>query len=127
MVEGKDARKFLDYIFVNDVAKMNKGEALYTSMLNEDGDVLDDLILFCRESDKFWVTTGGIEQLKKWLNKHLENMDVDFKDITDKKAIYAIQGPKSRDVLNDLLEDSVDDLKTFEFKNTKVNGVEVMA
>ena len=126
-VTGKDAREFLDYVFVNNVAKMKENEALYTSMLDKDGNVLDDLILFCREPDKFWVTTGYIDQLKKWFNDNLENKEVDFKDITDEKAIYAIQGPKSRDVLNALVKDNIDDLKSFKFKDTTVEGMDVMA
>ncbi len=126
-VTGKDSTKFLDYIFVNDVAKMKKGEALYTSMLNEDGMAIDDLILFCREDDKFWITTGDIAQLKKWVNDKVGNKDVNFKDITDEKAIYAIQGPKSKEVVNKLVKDSVDDLGSFEFKDTKVGDIEVMA
>lgn len=125
-VTGKDAQEYLDYIFVNDVAKTKAGDALYTTMLDEDGNILDDLILFHREGNKFWITTGFIDQLKKWLNDHLENRDVSFNDITDEKAIYAVQGPKSRDVLNKLVKDSVDDLKTFEFLNSTVNGMEVM-
>lgn len=126
-VTGKDAREFLDYVFVNNVAKMKENEALYTSMLDKDGNVLDDLILFCREPDKFWVTTGYIDQLKKWFDDNLENKEVDFKDITDKKAIYAIQGPKSRDVLNALVKDNIDNLKSFKFKDTTVEGIDVMA
>lgn len=125
-VTGKDAQSFLDYIFVNNVGKMKPGKALYTSMLDEDGIMLDDLILFQREDEKFWITTGDIAQLKNWLNDHIGSKYVSFKDITDEKAIYAIQGPKSKDVVNGLLEDSVDDLKTFDFKDSKVDGVEVM-
>ena len=125
-VSGKDAREFLDYICVNDIGNMKVGEALYTSMLNEDGIMLDDLILFCRENNKFWITTGFIDQLKDWVKEKVGNKDVQFKDITAEKAIYAIQGPKSRDVLNDLVKDGVNDLKGFEFKNTKVKDIEVM-
>lgn len=125
-VTGKDAKEFLDYIFVNDVAKMQSGKALYTTMLDEEGNVLDDLILFCRAEDTFWITTGFIDQLKNWLNKHVGNKEVNFEDITEEKAIYAVQGPKSRDTINNLVDDKVDGLKTFDFLNTKVNGIDVM-
>lgn len=127
-VTGKDAREFLDYLLVNDVAKMNEGDALYTSMLDEDGYTLDDFIMFCRSSDTFWITTGMIDQMKDWVGKHVGDKEVEFNDITAEKGIYAVQGPQSKEILNGILEDNLNDLDTFKFKNTKVaGGVEVMA
>ncbi len=105
---------------------MKKGDALYTSMLKEDGTVLDDSVMFCREDDKFWITTLFIEILKEWFTKHIGDKDVSFKDLTPEKIMYAIQGPKSKDVMDAILKDNIDDLKTFEYIDTKVNDIDIM-
>ncbi len=127
-VSGKDAREFLDYVFVNDVAKMNEGDALYTSMLDEEGYTLDDLIMFCRGADMFWITTGMIDQMKEWFSRQVGDRAVTINDITDEKGIYAVQGPESKNMLNRILKDNLDDLATFTFKDTTTeSGIEVMA
>lgn len=126
-VTGKDSKDFLDYICVNNVDNMKKGDALYTTIIKEDANTVDDVIVFYYGGDKFWITTALIEDLKKWLKGNVENRDVNFKDISDTTALYAVQGPKSKDVLNDILKDNIDDLGYFEFKETLVDDLEVMA
>ncbi len=126
-VTGKDSKDFLDYICVNDVDGMKKGDALYTTMVKEDANTVDDVIIFYYGGDKFWITTALIEDLKKWLKANVEDRDVKFNDISNTTALYAVQGPKSKDVLNDILKDSVDDLGYFEFKETQVDDIDVMA
>ncbi|OLS02368.1 aminomethyltransferase family protein [Tissierella creatinophila] len=126
-VTGKDAKDFLDYVCVNDVENMKKGDALYTTILKEDANTVDDVIVFYYGEDKYWITTALMKELSKWLKDHVGDKDVNFKDITANTALYAVQGPRSKDVLNDILEDSVDDLGYFQFKETKVDDIYVMA
>lgn len=127
VVAGPDARAFLDFVFVNDVGHLPVGKAVYTTMLDERGLALDDVIIFARAEQEFWVTTAKIEQLKKWLGQHRGERNVEFTDITDQKAIYSIQGPLSIDVVNQLLVDTVTELSPFEFKDTRTHGgIEVM-
>ena len=126
-VTGKDAKDFLDYVCVNDVENMKKGDALYTTILKEDANTVDDVIVFYYGGDKYWITTALMPELKKWLNENVGDREVSFNDITADTALYAVQGPKSNEVLNDLLEDNIDDLGYFEFKETKVDDIYVMA
>lgn len=126
-VTGTDARKFLDYICVNVISDLKAKEASYTTILNEDADALDDVIVFYHGDDKYWITTLFMEELQKWVKKHVGDMDVNFKDVTGETALYSVQGPNSRDVLNDLLEDNVDDLGYFQFKETKLGDIDVIA
>ena len=73
-----------------------------------------------------WITTLVIEELKKWLNDNLGDRVVNFKEITAEIALYAIQGPKSRDVINAIVADNIDDLENFDIKQTTVDGIGVM-
>lgn len=125
-VTGKDAKDFLDYICVNVIGDMKPKTASYTTILNNDADALDDVIVFYHGGDRYWITTLFMKELQKWLNEHVGDKNVEFKDITAETSLYAVQGPKSKDVLNDILKDKVDDLGYFEFKETKLDDVEVM-
>lgn len=125
-VTGEDSTEFLDYIFVNEIGVMDANTASYTTMLNEKSDALDDVIVFYHGGDKYWVTTLFMEELLIWLKAHRGRMDVKLNDITEETALYAVQGPNSKDVLNDMLKDNVSDLGYFEFKETKFEDIDVM-
>jgi glycine cleavage system T protein (aminomethyltransferase) len=125
-VTGKDAKCFLDYICVNVISDLEKNNASYTTILNKDAEALDDVIVFYHGGEKYWISTLFIDELLKWLNQHKGDRDVEFKDITDQTSLYSVQGPNSRKVLNDILKDNIDDLKYFEFKNTKIDDIDVI-
>lgn len=125
-VTGKDSRDFLDYMCVNVISELEPYSASYTTILDENAKALDDVIVFYHEGDKYWVTTLFMDELKKWFEKHINDRDVKLKDITKETALYSVQGPNSRKTLNDLLKDNVDDLGYFEFKNTKLDDIDVM-
>ena len=125
-VTGKDSRDFLDYMCVNVISEMEPMSASYTTILDKDANALDDVIVFYHGDDRYWVTTLFLDQLKPWFEKHTEDRDVEFKDITEETALYSVQGPNSKATLNDLLKDNVDDLGYFEFKNTKLDDIDVM-
>lgn len=125
-VTGKDARDFLDFMCVNVISEVEPNNASYTTILNENADALDDVIVFYHGGDKYWVTTLFMDSLQKWFNSHVGHRDVKFKDITKETALYAVQGPKSKDVLNKMLKDTVDDLGYFQFKQTMLDDINVM-
>lgn len=125
-VTGKDARDFLDFMCVNVISEVEPNNASYTTILNENADALDDVIVFYHGGDKYWVTTLFMDSLQKWFNSHVGDRDVKFKDITKETALYAVQGPKSKDVLNKMLKDTVDDLGYFQFKQTMLDDINVM-
>lgn len=130
-VTGEDAKCFLDYMCVNVISELEPNNASYTTILNKDADAIDDVIVFYHGDDRYWVTTLFMTELQKWFNSNLkekeaEFKDVSFKDITKETALYAVQGPKSKDVLNKMLKDTVDDLGYFQFKQTMLNDMNMM-
>lgn len=124
-VTGKNAAKFLDRMFVNSIGDTKPENAVYTTMLNEDGIIIDDVIIFRLEENRFWVSTLFIENMKKWFEKHLDMGEIEFKDITKETAMWAVQGPDSRKVLNDILDKDISDMEFFELKENKMEGVDV--
>jgi len=124
-VTGADVTTFLDKIFVSSIAKTKVGRAKYTCMLNEDGIIIDDVIIFHMEENKYWISTLHLYKLIPWLDEHRENYDVAYEDITPMTEMYAVQGPKSKDLLNSILAENVDDQKFFSIRDNKIDDVMV--
>lgn len=124
-VRGPDAGSFLDKMFVNNIAGSKIGQGKYTTMLNERGHIMDDFIIFRMEDDMYWVSTLYIQEMLSWFDTYHDGFNVEFKDIKDVTVIYAIQGPKSKEVLNDFLAESIDDLKFNWIRDNKIDDIPV--
>lgn len=124
-VKGKDAEKFLDYLFVGAITKATVGKTKYTTMLNEDGKIIDDTIVMHMGEDLYWVSTLYAPQFIKWADKHNAGMDVTYEDITNNVDMYAVQGPKSLEILNTMLAAPIDGLKRFQIADNKIGDIDV--
>lgn len=108
-IKGKDSRDYLRYLLANDVEKIDEpGKALYTCMLNEEGGIIDDLIVYCvGEKDyRLVVNAATREKDLAWMRKQAEAFAV---TLTERKdlAMIAAQGPKAREKLAMLLDHDV--------------------
>lgn len=124
-VAGEDSTVFLDNIFVNNIAKLGVGRARYTTMLNEDGMIIDDVVVFRLEEDKYWVSTLYVSKMIKWFDAHKGESRIEYKDMTKSVDMYSVQGPKSRGLLNSFLVESVDEQKYFSIRDNKIDDVPV--
>lgn len=125
-VTGPDAAGFLDYICPNSIANLKVGRERYTPILNHDGIIIDDVVVFRMEEHKFWISTLFVAALIRWLESVKEDYKVKYKDISDEWHMYAVQGPKSLEMINSLTEASVEDLKFFSFAENKIDGKDVL-
>ncbi len=124
-VTGADAGSFLDKMFVASIGKAKVGQAKYTTMLNECGDIIDDVIVFRVEDRKYWVSTLYIHELISWFDVHRESEQVSYKEITGMTTMYAVQGPNSRKVLNRMLAHDISDQKYFTIVNNQIDHIPV--
>ncbi len=124
-VTGEDATAFLDKIFASSIAGVKPGGAKYTMMLNEDGIIIDDVIVFRMEENKYWISTFYIRQLINWLDAHKGASKVEYENITPNWRMYSVQGPKSKDLVNSFLAEKVDDQKFFTIRDNKIDDVPV--
>lgn len=124
-VKGADAKAFLDKMFIAGISKANVGVAKYTTMLNEDGIIIDDVIVFHIEEELYWVSTLYIDELIAWFDAHREGETVEYKEITGITTMYAVQGPYSKAVLNAFLKKPVDTLKYFNIEDNAIGDVAV--
>ena len=112
-VTGGDAEQFLDRLFVGAITKTPVGRSKYTTMLNEEGKIIDDTIVMHMDQDRYWVSTLYAPQFLRWAEQHRGEYDVSCSDITAQVDMYAVQGPKSLAVMDTMLDRPADDLKRF--------------
>jgi len=131
-LQGRDVGAFLDLVYSNMFSTLKPGRVRYGLMLREDGHVMDDGTT-ARLSDGQWVmttTTAAAGQVMKhldWVRQaYCARMDVRFISVTEQWAQFAVAGPKSRELLNGLLDAPIDD-ESFPFMQcgpVSVGGVQ---
>jgi aminomethyltransferase len=100
-VEGPAALAYLQRVLSNDVAKIEIGGAQYSCLCNEDGGVLDDLFVYRLGGDRYLIVTNAANHGTDlaWLGRHSREFDVAVRDVADRYAMLAVQGPHARQVL----------------------------
>jgi aminomethyltransferase len=104
-VEGPGALRFLQRVLSNDVAKIEIGGAQYSCLCEDDGGVLDDLFAYRLGGDRYLVVTNAAnhEADLAWLGRQSRGFDVIVRDVADRYAMLAVQGPHARQVLTGAL------------------------
>jgi aminomethyltransferase len=120
-VEGPRAREFLQSTLSNDVDRLETGEAQYTLLTNDEGGIVDDLIVYRTGEFSYLlvVNAGNREAAYTWL-KEREIPGSDVRDVSDDCALLAVQGPRAIERLG------LEPAKAFTFAETTIDGVEVM-
>lgn len=100
---GKDAVKNLNHLMTNDYTTMYDGQARYSPMCNDNGGIVDDLIVYKVREDHYFIVVNAANKDKDfaWMQAHAFG-DVEFKDISDSVAQIALQGPKAPEILKKL-------------------------
>ena len=114
-IQGPDAARLLDFVYTNMFSTLKVGRVRYGLMLREDGFVMDDGTT-ARLGEHHYVmttTTAAAGEVMRHLDYvhqcfHPE-WDVNFISVTEQWAQFAVAGPKSRDLLNDLLDDPLEE------------------
>lgn len=100
---GPDALRCLNLLLTNDFSGMYAGQARYSPMCNENGGVVDDLIVYKKADDHYYIVVNAANKDKDfaWMQAH-QTGNVALKDISAGVAQLALQGPKAEDVLRRL-------------------------
>ncbi len=102
---GPEAAAFLRALLPNDVARLAVGQALYSCMLNEQGGILDDLVVYRLGPESYRVVANAAtrDQDLAWLQAHLDDWQAALEPRAD-LAMLAVQGPAARRILPAILE-----------------------
>ena len=127
MYEGPDALRNLQHALSNDFSKMKDGDVKYSLILNGEGGIKDDVLVYKYSPEKFLVVVNAANRRKdfEWLASCSSGVSV--KDLSDNFAQIALQGPKSREILMTLADTSDIPEKYYTFiDRAVVSGVECM-
>jgi aminomethyltransferase len=133
ILKGENALDLIQRVTSNDAAKLKAGQAQYSCLPNDNGGIVDDLLVYCIEENN--PTSGGtgvymlvvnasnIEKDWNWISKHNKRA-VEMHNISDKTCLLAIQGPGATKILQPLTEMDILNLKYYTFTKGKFAGVE---
>lgn len=124
-VTGPDATAFLEGLFPKSIHTMGMGRAKYTTMLNDDAIIIDDVVIFRFEENKYWVSTLFTAKLVAWFDAHKAGKDVSYRVITKEVRMIAVQGPKAKALVNAIASEPVDELKYFQIKDNHIGDIPV--
>ena len=128
-VVGPDAEALLQGVVTRNIRKLADGQVVYTAVCNETGGMLDDATVFRLAADRFRFV-GGDEHDGIWLRQQAGRLGLDrvwVKNSTDHLHNLAVQGPKSRELLHDLVwtpptQPAFGDLAWFRFAIGRIGG-----
>jgi aminomethyltransferase len=123
LIEGPDSQKFLHRLVTRNINICKIGQVMYTPWCDENGKVIDDGTVQRLSNHKFRITSA--EPNLEWLEHNSVGMDLTISDESTTTAALALQGPNSRDVLNAVANDTLDDLKFFWMMDTKFGDIPV--
>ncbi len=126
IVKGPHALDLIQRITTNDASKLTKGKAQYSCLPNNEGGIVDDLLVYCLEDNNAYmlvVNAGNIAKDWKWISDHNSN-NAEMHDISDKTCLLAIQGPEATKILQSLTEVDILNLKYYTFEKGKFAGVD---
>ena len=123
IIQGPDSQRFLDRLVTRNINICKVGQVMYTPWCDEDGKVIDDGTVQRLSERKFRITSA--EPNLEWLEYNAAGMDLTISDDSVNTAALAIQGPNSRDILNAVSSDSLNNLKFFWMMNTNFGDMPV--
>ena len=124
-ITGKDALEVLQKIYISNISKVAVGRSKYTASLDENGEIIDDVIVMHMADGLYWVSDLYGPRLLPWIEKHKGTADIQTKIITYDWDMYAIQGPDSINAMNAMLDKPIDELKRFGICERKIGDIPV--
>ncbi len=123
-LEGEGLIPFLQSLVPSDLSRLTPGQAQYTVLLNPDGGIIDDIIVYCQGEEKavIIVNAGTKDKDKEWILSNLSTTNLNFSDLSPEKVLLAIQGPETVEKLQPLVEADLTQLSFFGHLETQVLG-----
>jgi aminomethyltransferase len=123
VLSGPDAGRLVDRVITRDASRIEVGQVAYTPWCDDAGKVIDDGTV-ARLDETRWRWTAADPQYR-WLGMNAAGLDVEIEDVTDAVAALALQGPRSRAVLDEVSGEEWGSLRYFRRRSCTIAGVEV--
>lgn len=125
---GKDALRLIQKLITNDVRKLFDGKILYSPICNEKGGILDDILVYQRNSETYLciVNASNIEKDEVWIQKHAEGLDLEVMNESFETGLIGVQGPESSNVLRKIFGPKVHNIPYYQCIETELSGVSIL-
>lgn len=126
ILKGPHALDLIQRVTSNDASKLAPGKAQYSCLPNEQGGIVDDLIVYCIEENNVYmlvVNASNIEKDWNWISK-FNHHNAEMHNISDKTCLLAVQGPNATKILQPLTDMDIMNLKYYTFVKGKFAGVD---
>jgi aminomethyltransferase len=124
ILKGDGALDLIERVTTNNASKLTTGKAQYSCLTNNEGGIVDDLIVYCIEENKVYmlvVNAANIEKDWHWIEKH-NTRKVEMHNISTKTCLLAIQGPNATKILQPLTEMDILNLQYYTFTKGSFAG-----
>ncbi|MES2614883.1 MAG: glycine cleavage system aminomethyltransferase GcvT [Bdellovibrionota bacterium] len=124
-VTGRGSLDFLQKLTINDISKTNIGQAQYNAFCYPSGTLIDDIIIYRRGFDNFFicVNASNIDKDYSWLVDNCPKQGVHLENLSQEYAQIAVQGPKSRELVSKIVDIKIDNLPYYHFSEGKTFGI----
>ena len=104
-VKGKDAERYVQHIFTNDVSGAPIGKIFYGMMCYDDGGTVDDLLVYKMQEQDFFlvINAANIDKDWEWMQRQAQGFDIDLQNVSDYYGQLAVQGPEAEKVVEEVL------------------------
>ena len=126
ILKGENALQLIQKLTTNDASKLSAGKAQYNCMTNENGGIVDDIIVYCIDENKTYMIVVNASNVQKdwnWISRHNTN-NAEMHDISEKTCLLAIQGPNAAKILQPLTETDIVNLPYYTFVKGRFAGVQ---
>lgn len=125
ILKGENALDLIQRVTSNDASKLYDGKVQYSCLPNENGGIVDDLLVYRMDEKSYMlvVNASNIEKDWNWIQK-FNTANVEMHNISDKTSLLAIQGPKAADALQSLTDMDLASMEYYTFKKGVFAGVE---
>lgn len=126
IIKGEHALDLIQRVTTNDASKLTAGNAQYSALTNEQGGIVDDLLVYCLEENKTYmvvVNASNIEKDWKWISAH-NTHHAEMHNISDKTCLLAVQGPSATRILQPLTDIDILNLSYYTFAKGRFAGVD---
>jgi glycine cleavage system T protein (aminomethyltransferase) len=125
ILKGENALDLIQRVTTNDASKIGRGKAQYSCLPNNEGGIIDDLLIYCLEENSVYmlvVNASNIQKDWEWISS-FNTRNVEMHNISDKTCLLAIQGPNAGKILQPLTDTDLMNLKYYTFSKGVFAGV----
>lgn len=117
LLKGENALKLIQKVTSNDASKLIDGKIQYSCLTNENGGIIDDLLIYKIDDVTYLlvVNASNIEKDWQWIESQ-NDQGVLMENISDKTSLLAVQGPRATEVLDKLTEMDLEGMKYYSFE-----------